>query len=109
MTEKIESYIEFKVKQNWLKGMTRDENAADCGISTGSVSNIIKTFLDSLSRYDVESIREFVVHLRKENLTVKECAPGYRYKNILDNLEDLMMKIYKSSSKTLIVYATNWM
>ena len=47
MTEKIESYIEFKVKQNWLMGMARDENAADCGISTGSVTNIIKTFSDS--------------------------------------------------------------
>jgi hypothetical protein len=86
MTKKIESNIEFKVKQNWLMGMARDENAADCGISTDSVSNIIKTFLDSLAGYDVESIREFVVHLRKENLTVKECALGYRYKNILDNL-----------------------
>jgi hypothetical protein len=66
MTKKIESNIEFKVIQNWLMGMARDENAADCGISTGSVSNIIKTFLDSLAGYNVESIREFVVHLRKE-------------------------------------------
>ncbi|HJS63793.1 MAG TPA: hypothetical protein VJ767_02915 [Nitrososphaeraceae archaeon] len=86
LTEKIESYTAFKVRQNWLKGMSRTENAIDCGISTGSVSNIMKTFLDSLASYDIESIREFVVHLRKQKISVEECALGYRIHNIVNAL-----------------------
>jgi hypothetical protein len=56
------------------------------GISTGSVSNIIKSFIDSLHQYDIDAIRDFVVQVRKANLTVKECAYGYRIQFILAKL-----------------------
>ncbi|HJS64704.1 MAG TPA: hypothetical protein VJ767_07570 [Nitrososphaeraceae archaeon] len=56
------------------------------GISTGSVSNIIKSFIDSLDQYDIDASRDFVVQVRKANLTVKECAYGYRIQSILVKL-----------------------
>lgn len=86
MTKKIDAYIELKVIQNWLKGMAREENAADCGISTGSVSNILQKWLASLFGYDIEAVRQFALQLRKQKISVEECALGYRIHNILDAL-----------------------
>lgn len=86
MTRKIKSDIEFKVIQNWLKGMTNEENSLDCGVSTGAVSNILNRWLDSLDTYDRESIIEFTIQARKEKIKVKECAIGFRNYNILKHL-----------------------
>ena len=67
--------------------MTRDENAADCGIRYRLCLEHNQHFfrfpmLDMI----LNPLESSIVHFRKENLTVKECALGYRYKNILDNL-----------------------
>jgi hypothetical protein len=86
LTRKIRSDIELKVIQNWLKGMTREKNALDCGISTGAVSNFVNRWLDSLSSYDREAVIEFAVHLRKQKISVEECANGYRIHNIINAL-----------------------
>ena len=48
MTEKLNQQMEWEVRNNWLQGKSRDKIAEDCDISTGSVSNIIKIFKDSL-------------------------------------------------------------
>jgi hypothetical protein len=74
------------VIHRWLQGQSRDEIASDLGTSTGSVSNIIKSFIDSLDQYDIDAIRDFVVQARKANLTVKECAYGHRIQSILVKL-----------------------
>ena len=71
MTQKLNQYIEWEVRNNWLQGKSRDKIAEDCAISTGSVTNIIKIFVDSLNEYDFQAIRNFVVKTRKGNLTVK--------------------------------------
>jgi len=105
LSRKIRSDIELKVTQNWLKGMTRAENALDCGISTGAVSNIVNGWLDSMSSYDREAVIEFVVHLRKQKISLVECALGYRIHNIIDALgisED--EKNWKFSSKTPMIF-----
>ncbi|MDX1373647.1 MAG: hypothetical protein R3321_14335, partial [Nitrososphaeraceae archaeon] len=36
--------------------------------------------------YDINSIRDFAVNVRKGNLTIQECTVGYRMQNILDML-----------------------
>jgi len=60
MTQKIPDYIERNVIQGWLLGKSRDEIAIERSISTGSVSNIIKKFVDNLGQYDAETIRELL-------------------------------------------------
>jgi DNA-binding Lrp family transcriptional regulator len=74
------------VIHRWLQEQSRDEIASDLGISTGSVSNIIKSLIDSLVEYDIDALRDFVVQVGKANLTVKECADGYRIQSILVKL-----------------------
>lgn len=86
MTEKIDSFTENKARQNWLKGLSRYDNAADCGISTGAISNIIKNYKDYLIGYDIAAIRDFVVQKRKRNLSLEECCRGYRMASILNAL-----------------------
>lgn len=86
MTEKIDSFTENKARHNWLKGLSRYDNAADCGISTGAISNIIKNYIDDLIGYDIAAIRDFVVQKRKENLSLEDCARGYRLTSILNAL-----------------------
>ena len=71
---------------NWLLGNSSDEIASDLGISTVTVYNINKAFFDSLIGYDIEAISDFVAQVRKENLTVKQFAFGYRIQTILGNL-----------------------
>jgi len=86
MTQKIPDYIERNVIQGWLLGKSRDEIAIECSISTGSVSNIIKKFVDNLGQYDAETIRELAIQIKKANLTPKACAIGFRVNKLLDNI-----------------------
>lgn len=98
MSDKIGSFTEVMVRHNWLKGLSRDENAEYCGISSGSVSNIVKKFIDSPTGYDIAAIRDFVVKVRKENLSINECALGYRFASILGALgisdDDNQLRIF---------------
>ena len=86
MTQKIPDYIERNVIQGWLLGKSRDEIAIERSISTGSVSNIIKKFVDNLGQYDAETIRELAIQIKKANLTPKACAIGFRVNKLLDNI-----------------------
>jgi len=87
LSRKIRSDTENKVIQNFLNGMTREQNAADCWISPASVSNIVSDWLESMSGHDREIILEFVKQVRKEKSSVKECAIGFRIHNIMKSLD----------------------
>ena len=86
MTQKLSNYIERNVRQGWLRGKNRDEIAIECGISTGSVSNITKKFIDSLGEYDAGTIRELAIQLKKADLTPKDCAIGFQVNKILEKI-----------------------
>ena len=74
MTQKLPDYIEINVKEGWLQGKSRDEIAIENSISTGSVSYIVKTFIDSLGEHDAQVIRELAIQMKKTNLTPKMCS-----------------------------------
>ena len=86
MTQKLPDYIERNVIQGWLRGTSRDEIASKNSISTGSVSFIVKKFIDNLGEYDARVIRELSIQIRKANLTPRECAIGFRLHKILENI-----------------------
>ena len=86
MTQKLPDYIERNVIQGWLRGTSRDEIASKNSISTGSVSFIVKKFIDNLGEYDARVIRELSIQIRKANLTPRECAIGFRIHKILENI-----------------------
>ena len=86
MTLKIPEYVEQNIIRNWLLGKSRDKIAAEDNTSTGSVSNIIKKFIDRLGQCDAETIREMAIQIKKANLTPKDCAIGFRVNKILENI-----------------------
>ena len=86
MTLKIPEYVEQNIIRNWLLGKSRDEIATEDDTSTGSVSNIIKKFIDRLGQCDAETIRELAIQIKKVNLTPKDCAIGFRVNKILENI-----------------------
>ena len=51
-------YLELTIIFSWLKGKSRDEIAVEFGKSQGTISNIIATFRNSITKYDDDSMRE---------------------------------------------------
>ena len=48
MAERMSQEVKEKALRGWLQGKTRDEIAIEAQISSGSVSNIIKSWLKGL-------------------------------------------------------------
>lgn len=66
------------VIKEWLKGNHRDRIAVQTGLSSGTVSNIIREGGDRLGNYEVEEMREFSVTCRKADITPSQCVQAFR-------------------------------
>ena len=55
--ESLPRHLELTVIRSWLKGKSRDEIALEFGKSQGTISNIISTLRNSMTRYDFDSMR----------------------------------------------------
>ncbi|HSF50459.1 MAG TPA: helix-turn-helix domain-containing protein [Nitrososphaeraceae archaeon] len=82
----IPSYTEECIIQHWLQGKTRDEIAQAFGISKGTVSNIIAKFRNKLGHRDFDAMRELAKQLLRQNMTLDNCAIGFRVSNIMKKL-----------------------
>ena len=85
--ESLPRHLELTVIRSWLKGKSRDEIALEFGKSQGTISNIISTLRNSMTRYDFDSMRELAKELRRAELTVDNCAVGFRTHNIITKLK----------------------
>ena len=74
------------VIQDYLNGISRDQTAKRRRISAGSVSNIISNWKQQMQNSNVEEIRSFSKIVFKSNISVYQCARGYRMERILNNL-----------------------
>jgi hypothetical protein len=75
--------VKEKAIRGWLQGKTRDEIAMEAQISSGSASNIIKSWLKGLDSTEYSAARDLAVQSRKCGMNVKECAEAHRLKNLL--------------------------
>ena len=82
----IPSYTKEFIIQHWLQGKTRDEIAQAFGISKGTVSNIIAKFRNKLGHRDFDAMRELAKQLLRQNMTLDNCAIGFRVSNIMKKL-----------------------
>ena len=78
--------IKALVIQDYLNGISRDQTAKQRGVSTGSVSNIIKNWKQEIQGSNVEKIRSFSKTVFNSGISVYQCARGYRMERILNNL-----------------------
>jgi biotin operon repressor len=74
------------VKQGYLNGKSRDQISKELGVSTGTVSKIIKEWKLRIGIPIAEVLRDFAVLVKKSDITIEQCAEGYRMKNIMKNL-----------------------
>jgi hypothetical protein len=81
MPAAIESTIKQRVIAQYLQGVSRDTIAADNGIGTGTVSNIIDEWKKRVQDSDYESIRELSVFCKKQGITLNALASCIRLNN----------------------------
>ncbi len=60
--------------------------AREAGISKGKVHYLINDWKNKIGASDIDEIREFVGLSRKSNISIEQCAQGFRIINILKNL-----------------------
>ena len=85
MPAAIDPVIKKKVVNQWLSGDSRDRIAADNGISTGTVSNIIDEWKKRVQDSYYESIRELSVFYKKQGITLNALASCIRLNNYIQN------------------------
>jgi hypothetical protein len=86
MGGKVPEPIRSKVLREWLEGIPRRQIARENQIGTGTVSEIIKTIkeIDSEARIDI--LRETVIMLRREGLSIDDFAQSIHLKQFLNKL-----------------------
>jgi hypothetical protein len=83
MAERMSQEVKEKAIRGWLQGKTRDEIAMETQISSGSASNIIKSWLKGLDSVEYSAARDLAVQSRKCGMNLKEYAEAHRLKNLL--------------------------
>jgi transposase len=83
----ISSQVEELIIQNYLSGHSRDEIAEETGVALGSVSNKVNEWKKRLAAPDIEELRRFAVNMKKSGITMKQCAKGLRFLQLLKGLE----------------------
>src|SRR5215469_8795458 len=86
MPAAINPVIKKQVVNQWLSGHSRDRIAADNGIGTGTVSNIIDDWKKGVQDSDYESIRELSVFYKKQGITLNVLASCIRLNNYIQRL-----------------------
>ena len=102
MSNKITGDIKDEVIRLYLKGESRNDIASTCGLSQGTVSNIIDEWKRSLDIPDVQSLRDLAVNLKRCGIDAVQCAQGLRILNTIKKLgvnqnqvESFMIEVYR--------------
>ncbi len=74
------------VIQKYLQGKSRKQIVDEKSISKGKVHYLIINWKNKMSISDIDEIRNFTVLVRKSNMSIEQCAQGFRMINILKNL-----------------------
>src|SRR5215471_1891041 len=86
MPAAIDPIIKQRVISQYLQGVSRDAIAADNGIGTGTVSNIIDEWKKGVQDSDYESIRELSVFCKKQGISLNALASCIRLNNYIQSL-----------------------
>jgi hypothetical protein len=82
----IPNSIKVQVLVHWLSGISRDDIALNVGISTGSVSHIIKECQKG-EVVDIDLLRPVAVKMKNQGLELKDLASSISLRNMLVLLE----------------------
>ncbi|MDR4489748.1 MAG: hypothetical protein R2685_02445 [Candidatus Nitrosocosmicus sp.] len=82
----LSSSQQSEIIGHYLQGLTRDDIALITNASTGAVSNTIRKWKVSIQAPDLEEIRSFMKLLRKADMTLSECAEGFRTSKLMHKI-----------------------
>jgi transposase-like protein len=105
MPAAIDPIIKQRVIAQYLQGVSRDAIAADNGVGTGTVSNIIDEWKKGVQDSDYESVRELSVFCKKQGITLNALASCIRLNNYIQSLGT---NANESTLESLIVNVTNY-
>jgi hypothetical protein len=105
MPAAIDRIIKQRVIAQYLQGVSRDTIAADNGIGTGTVSNIIDDWKKGVQDSDYESIRELSVFCKKQGVTLNALASCIRLNNYVQSLG---ANVNESTLESLIANMGNY-
>jgi hypothetical protein len=78
MQPRVTQTTKTLVIEDWLKGLSRDRIADKHGLSTGTVTNIVREWSAGLEEAVADELREFALALRKLRITAPRSAVGAR-------------------------------
>lgn len=78
--------INRKVIEDWLNGLSRDEIAQRNGLSTGTISNIIKQTSAENGGLDIDVIRALAKLLKNKEIKLDEIIQGVRIKKRIQDM-----------------------
>jgi predicted nucleic acid-binding Zn-ribbon protein len=78
MPAKLPDTVKSIVIQQWLQGRPRNDIAAENGLSSGAVTNIVNEWRRNLGFAVADELRELALTLRKVGITASQCALGFR-------------------------------
>ena len=87
MPPAIEHIIKQRVIAQYLNGNSRDRIAADNGMGTGTVSNILDEWKRAVQGSDYESVRELAVHCKMEGVNLGDLMSALRIKNYIKQID----------------------
>jgi hypothetical protein len=89
------------VIQQWLQGRPRNDIAAENGVSSGAVTNIVNEWRYNLGFAAADELRDLAVTMRKVGLTAAQCALGFRIATVMlrigvkeEALESFVLDVY---------------
>ena len=65
--------------KDWLRGKNRDTIAHENGLSTGTVSNIVKEWKEEIGSLSPDQLREFAVTLRNDGISPSRLLDYFRF------------------------------
>jgi hypothetical protein len=110
--------LNFKIPQNlkgmiirlWSEGDTRRKIAKSCGVSEGTVYNVVEEWKELIGQRDAEAIRELSTSTKRNGIDIGQCAQGFRIHVLLkkigvpdeDELESFLSTIYEKCRKEIV-------
>ena len=84
MGKQVTPELKYKVISLWYRGHTRDEISEITGLSTGTISNILKEFKEKMQEGDFEAIQAHARLNRELGLDPTKMLEGHRTNQILE-------------------------
>ena len=101
MPVKLPHATKSLVIQQWLQGKPRNDIAAENGVSSGAVTNIVKEWRHNLGFAVADELRELALTMKKVGITAAQCALGFRIATFMlnvgvdeDSFESFILDVY---------------